>query len=386
MDAHYDRSFVLGDADLAVLRCPKTNADLRWVNQSELQALHRHTGVDFDDGLVTSDERFLYPIAGGIVYLLASEAVPLADSGRSQEALDVVKAGLRRFYDEVGWTRSENSFTDARMFEDLRPVADEYVRRSRERVGDQLADSGRYFLDVASGPVQFEEYVQYSERYEKRLCVDLSVVALKAAKNKLGKRALCILGDITNLPLKDGVMDAAISLHTIYHVPADQQATAFREVQRVLAPGKPGVVVYSWGNRLYWKLLHAPVSARQRWQSLRNKLKRKRANPNEASLENGFYFSPFSRKWFEKQDWSFPTQIRVWRAASIPSMQTYAHERLGGRRLLRAVFALEERWPALMGRIGQYPMIVIWGTAPSLRTPAQTKRASAQAQTTSSIS
>lgn len=357
------RTNLLRDQDLAVLRCPRTRQKLRWAKRNE------RDGTGADDALVSVDGQFLYRIKDGIIRLLASEAQPLSGPVSAQ-ALDPVKNGLRRFYDEVGWTRSDESFTDARLFEDLRPVASEYCSRTRSRVAEPLVASGRYFLDVASGPVQFPEYVRYSDQFERRLCVDLSEVALRAAKDKLGERAICILGDITNLPLADGAMDAAISLHTIYHVPAAQQETAFREVQRVLAPGKPGVVVYNWGNRFYWKLLHAPVSLQQRAASLRRKLTRRARTEREPTLENGFYYSPYNHRWFTRRDWKFPTEIRVWRAASTHSLQIYAHERWGGRALLRAVYAAEERWPSLMGRLGQYPMIVIWGTDPAMRQPS----------------
>ena len=39
-------------------------------------------------------------------------------------------------------------------------------------------------LDMASGPIQYPEYLVYSSNFKKRYCVDLSKNALEAAKKK----------------------------------------------------------------------------------------------------------------------------------------------------------------------------------------------------------
>ena len=40
------------------------------------------------------------------------------------------------------------------------------------------------------------------------------------------------LADVTNLPLKNDIVDAVVSLHTIYHVPKDEQRKAFMVYSR----------------------------------------------------------------------------------------------------------------------------------------------------------
>ena len=62
---------------------------------------------------------------------------------------------------------------------------------------------GRFLLDVASGPVQIAEYVSFSERYEKRICMDISVTGLLHAKKRLGEHAICVIADITALSVVD---------------------------------------------------------------------------------------------------------------------------------------------------------------------------------------
>lgn len=61
--------------------------------------------------------------------------------------------------------------------------------------------------------------------------------ALREGQKRLATdKGIFILGDLTNLPIADGVIDDAVSLHTIYHIPADLQATAVDEIVRVLKP------------------------------------------------------------------------------------------------------------------------------------------------------
>jgi hypothetical protein len=54
-----------------------------------------------------------------------------------------------------------------------------------------------------------------------------------------------------------------------------------------------------------------------------------------------------------------PFEVYPWRSLSPRFMRWFVRPRLGGRQLLRLVFALEERFPRFFGENGQYPMIVV---------------------------
>ncbi len=54
-----------------------------------------------------------------------------------------------------------------------------------------------------------------------------------------------------------------------------------------------------------------------------------------------------------------PIRIWVWRSVSVHFLRTFIHEAWGGRKLLRGLFWLEERFPCFLGENGQYPLIVI---------------------------
>src|SRR5712692_628555 len=170
------------------------------------------------------------------------------------------KIVVQTFYDQVGWQEDSASrvFMDAHLFDDLRAVTEPYRARANERVRELLDAGGKFLLDVASGPVQFESYQRFSDPYGKRVCVDLSIRALTGARSRIGDRGWFVQADITALPFRDDVFDGIVSMHTIYHVPADEQQIAIRELYRTLKPGRRAVVVYNWPRNPLKRLIAFP--------------------------------------------------------------------------------------------------------------------------------
>jgi ubiquinone/menaquinone biosynthesis C-methylase UbiE/uncharacterized protein YbaR (Trm112 family) len=334
---------------ITILRCPRTRQPLRAMTPDELTRVGAQLGRAWHAGVTTRDGATSYPVDDGIFGLLADLAV---ERDAPSPTLSATKQRVQQFYDEVGWQRGsdDDSFGDAALFEDLRPVSREYIHACHERVNRHLKRPGRYLLDVASGPVQYPEYLTYAEGFERRICVDLSRVALQQARKKIGDRGVYILGDITNLPLATDSIDAVVSLHTIYHVPADEQERAFLELQRVLRPGHTAVVVYTWADALLTRLLLLPAWPLQRalrvWRRLRGQAE-------------DLYFNPHPYSWFSAKKWPSKVRVLPWRSLSVLPMRAYVHGATGGAALLRGVLSVEERFPELMGRIGQYPLIVI---------------------------
>lgn len=373
------------DSVCNLLRCPVTGSDLTPLDGAALDRAReairagglRHAGgaavspalAEMEAALATPDGALLYPVVEGIFVLLPGLAlVPTSDAAApGGVALAEETDAAMRFYDEVGWRRSgAGDFEDAVKFEDLRPVTREYARLCHRRVARHLPPRGKYLLDVASGPVQYDEYLEYSEGFEKRICGDVSFAALRAARRKLGDRALYFQCDITRLPIRSGAVDAFVSLHTIYHVPAELQLAAFRELERVCAGGGCGAVVYSWGEHsIPMRLLAA------RWRPLRalKRLARKlvptplvrmlKGDPASPEPGGGLYFHAHDIRWFrENVNAGGGWRIAVWRSVSVPFTKRWIHPRLLGGAALRLLYAVEERWPASVGGIGQYPMLL----------------------------
>lgn len=308
----------------------------------------------------SSDRGVLYRVDDGIATLLPQLAIALDGRDRNPGSLASASHIVQDFYDAFGWRKEGDHYLDTLTFVDLRPVSMDYLVRSRERVQRHLPSSGRFILDAASGPVQYEEYRRFSEGFDFRVCLDFSARALREAQLNLGEHGLYVLGDVTRLPFRAQSFDAAVSLHTIYHVSAEQQRTAFEELYRVLKPGAPAVVVYEWGRRApIRRAVHKArrlVAAGARAVGVRGRFLRPSV---ETEGPPALYAHKHTYRWFRKQKWPFEAEVLVWRLVGGPFLRRFVHERLFGRALLEFLYGLEERSPRLAGRFGRLPLILI---------------------------
>ena len=354
------------------LRCPITKAPLVLMEAAEIDALNKliaqgsvsyrdGSPIDrkMDKGLRAIDHPFRYFIEDGIFILLETMAVIPAQAAASppMDGLHKEKQRVKSFYDRVGWqVDKESNFEDAVLFEDLRSVSKDYIHKCHLRLNRYLRQhKGRYLLDAASGPIQYPEYLSYSEGFKFRVCVDISYSALKQAKQKLGDSGIYILADLTNLPILEDSVDGAISLHTVYHVPEEEQAQAFCELHRVIKPGTNAAIVYSWGGQA-WAMRLALWPFRVGLKVARGA---RSLLPNGPKTPAVLYFHPKSYDWFKNRSWPFSYKIFVWRSLNLPFLRVYIHRALGGRQVLKFVYWLEERLPRLAGRLGEYPVFVI---------------------------
>jgi SAM-dependent methyltransferase/uncharacterized protein YbaR (Trm112 family) len=329
-----------------IARCPLTSSPLTPVDPARLERLNglvadrglRHvdgTRVEqtLSQALITPDGRLAYRVDGPVAALLPQLAIPVEPVGRIEE-IDPGKRMVQEFYDSFGWVREGGWYLDTLAFVDTRPWAMAYLRRCHRRVGRQLPARGRLLLDAGSGPVHHEECRRYSDGYDLRVCVDLSSLALREAEQRLGERGLYVLGDLVHLPFRDGVFDAAVSLHAIYHVPAGEQRAAFEEIHRVLRPGAPGVVVYR-------RLVHRRAQARR----------------PDAIPTPKLYSHSHPYAWFRAQAWPFDADVRIWRSPSGDFLRRLPS--VVGRPFVFALYWIEEMLPRLTGRLGRFPMIVM---------------------------
>ncbi|QDU98420.1 class I SAM-dependent methyltransferase [Lignipirellula cremea] len=369
-----------------ILRCPLTHHGLHALTAMEIDALNERVAAGtlvrrdgslvqepIHDGVRSQGGPYIYLIDAGIMMLLPAMAIALQETIPSDGPRENAQ-GVRGFCGDDDWEKNDNGdYVVAELYEDLRPVSQEYLHRCHMRVKQYLPPVGEFFLDCASGPVQHAEYQTYSADYGARLCVDISLQALREAKQRLGMHGVYILGDMTNLPLQSGVIDGAVSLHTVYHIRAEEQGSALCEFHRVLKPGAAGAVVYSWKPHLEraallpWKMLRAPF-----------RMLSKRLGPAPDQTQQGLarqriYFYTHKRTWLTQGDWPFEYDLAVWRSLSVGFMRSAIHPLLLGKSLLALLYWVEGVAPQLCGRLGAYPLIVIHkqkGAAQSLRRAA----------------
>lgn len=281
---------------------------------------------------------------------------------------DSVKKEIGQFYDQIGWQlEGEGVYQNAR-YEDLRPVSAEYIHRCHMRVKRHLAPTGDFLLDAGSGPVQYDEYLTYSEGYRYRVCLDLSVVALQEARKRLGDKSIYINADIANLPFKDDTFDGIVALHTIHHVPIEEKVGVYKGLQRVLKPGRSMVTVDGWAEVPLGKAMNFFMHIANRLRRWTGKeapkmppdVQSNAQNGTAAKLPAGTFVLKTSAKWFHSvmKD-QLPYEIRVWRSVSVKFLRSVIQPEWGGRLWLKILYRLEEWFPHYFGENGQYPLIII---------------------------
>jgi len=279
------------------------------------------------------------------------------------------KAIVRAFYETFGWsTDAAGTYNDTAAFVDLRPVLSSYYHDTQVRVGRFLKHCGQYFFDAGSGPLSQPEYLPYSADYAYRVCMDLSVRALGEARRKLGTHGLYVVGDLANLPFREGTFDAVLASHVLYHLPEDEQAGAIHELYRTLKSGGTCVVIYIWPGSLITRMIERSTRA---LLSLTDVLSRRSraasdAAPGDRSSDLSLgpvpplYFHPHDYEWIRHAlpaHWK--ADVRVWRSVDIVVTRTLIPDNILGTVLLRIIYWLEEAFPRALGRLGRYPIIVI---------------------------
>lgn len=288
-----------------------------------------------------------------------------------------VKQRVRQFYDRVGWQMVDGGVYQNARYEDLRPVSRDYIHRCHLRVARFLKPSGRYLLDAGSGPVQYPEYLIYSEGYQHRVCVDISIVALQEARQRIGDHGLFVVADVANLPFCPEPFDGVVSLHTLHHLPLEEQAKAYDELYRVLKPGCTAAVVNGWTDSPLMRKTSWLVRGMERLGSLAAALRgRPRTGESAAPPAGksaaakspgtadkrpvGTFINKLDPEWLRRHlGGKMRYTLYPWRSVSVRFLRAVIHSVTGGRLWLRLLFWLEERFPRFFAEQGQYPLVII---------------------------
>lgn len=316
-----------------MLRCPSTDGAL---------------SLDADKQLLRAESGPAYSYANKIGRFL--EPVSEADLNKA----------TRAFYDEVGWSKHESGlYNDTAKFVDTRSVSLKFTRACMRRLKKHFRKGGEFLLDAGCGPIAHEELLEYGEGFKQRVCVDLSVAALAEAQRKLGDKGIYLQGDLTNLPVETGSVDAALCYHVIYQLPPELQAKAFTEMWRVLKPGGVAVVVYWW----------PPSTAKLSWRVARvAKMLLGAKKPDDTPSEEAAPAStpagtpdhnPLSLEWFQSQPWPFKYSFDTYRVVNNHLMKNAIPNDWRGSLFLKGLMLLQRMMPSYCGKYGEMPAIII---------------------------
>ena len=267
------------------------------------------------------------------------------------------KQQVREFYDQIGWSQEEDGNYQNARYEDLRPVSSEYIHKTRLRVNQHLAASGKFLLDAGSGPVQYPEYLTYSENYQYRVCADISITALQEAKKRLGAHALPVVADVANLPFKENAFDGIVSMHTIHHLPMEEHKAAYKDLYRVLKAGKTAVIINGWSDPFLMKLFEPFIQLGRALSGRPSQFGKKKGSDGEK--ESGTFVRKMNARWLQKELKDlFPIEIYAWRSLSTRFLRWFIKPKFGGKLFLKIIFWKEDKFSGFFGKYGQYPMIV----------------------------
>lgn len=243
-----------------------------------------------------------------------------------------------KFYNEDGWKQRKKISTDAILFEDLRTVAKNYVSRARKKINRYIPKKGCHFLDFASGPLQYKEYIKYSKNFKYRHCVDFSNRAIKEAKKKIGKKGKFYCNDFMKINFKKNYFDCTVSLHTIYHINKNKQEKVIKKLIYVTKKNSPIIIVYSNPNTLINK-----------FKNLINYKKNKK----------GLYFYCHNKKWWYKFSKLAKIEFYPWRSFSSQHQKILFPNNIFGSFLFKLLIFFEDNFPNFFFNYFQYQIIIL---------------------------
>lgn len=257
---------------------------------------------------------------------------------------DKAEKSVAEFYSTTGWTLQHGVTEDARRWEDLREHAADYVASCRLRLLKHIPASGENMLDMASGPIQYPEYLTYSQGFRKRYCVDLSADALALAKQKIGDHGEYLLGSFLDLELPESFFDCTISLHTIYHIDKHRQEEAIRKLLHVTKPERPVIIIYSNPDSLGASI---------------GRLVRKMHSRSRRLASSELYFFAHPLSWWSRFHDEAEIRIFPWRTFAANTQRRLFPDNRLGKAMLRLLFRMEDRYPNFFAKYAKYPMIVL---------------------------
>ncbi len=351
--------------DYSILQCPVTGEGLSLLDQQQVNEIISKHGESLfkqdqiKEGYVNDSGTYFYPVFEDIILLLPVYALFIGEGEDQRGEMAFDKERVFNYYNEITYDIKNGIkiYQDSPKWVDFREVSNDYIRNSFTKARPYINQRGKYLLDIASGPIGLEEYLELSEGYEYRICADISLNALIQAKlNYSPRKGIYICADITNIPLKENSVDSVLCQHTLYHIPKDEQKTAVNEMYRVTRPGSSVAIVYNiFYHSWFMNLTLLPVQLYRITRHLAGKLYVRlfKSKPR-------LYFYTHSLRWFRKS-FPFGKDIRFysWRSTNKYFMNIYVHEKLGGKKLLNRLRKSEEKHPEFWAKFGEYPVVVI---------------------------
>ena len=258
-----------------------------------------------------------------------------------------MKKNVFEYYNTKGWEANAETgrIIDESVNVNSANSCIDYNSKTRKRVlnhVNQLKGPKNKILDVASGAVHLPELVEYSMSFKQRTCIDFSARALDLAKINLEKsgqndcRFLNI--DFLNSNFDDGYFDAAISLHTLYHVELNKQEEFVKKI--IKSTRKDGVVIIVYSNPFSLeRILTSPVFFWQKFKSLIKKILKSLSLINNNNKD--IYFKRHNIFWWRRFSSYGEIKISAERTFSASFEKIFIPDNELGKKIFKLIFFIE---------------------------------------------
>ncbi len=350
---------------IQLLRCPVTKNGLVLIDKEKFidyKVINYFKNFGkLTMGLIDKSKQYFYPIFDDIIVLHEQYALYVGAGKDSREGMSFDKKRVFDYYNEVDYKIKDSLkiYEDSPKWVDFREVSSKYIRNSFSKASRYYPPTGKYLLDIASGPIGLPEYMALSNGYDFRICIDISINALIQAKiniERAGKNGIYICGDITNIPIQDNSCDTVLCQHTLYHVPKNDQFTAVTEMYRVAKQESRIVIIYCWFYHSWF--MNISLNFIQVYRVLRHFAGKLYVRLFESKPR--LYFYPHSPRWFRKSfSFSKDMEFFCWRCTNKYFLNLYIHNWLFGKQMLDKLIKIEDNRSEFMSKFGEYPAIVI---------------------------
>ncbi|MBN2639138.1 MAG: hypothetical protein JXR65_08635 [Bacteroidales bacterium] len=151
------------DFDHKLLQCPITREELLFVDKDEIINFvkDQEKANTIREGFINTSGTYFYPIIDEIILLLPSYALFIGQGQDIRKGMAFDKERVFKYYNQIDYEvkNGRKLYNDSPKWVDYRDVTNSYIRNSFTKAKKHLSPSGKYLLDIASGPIGFEEYL-----------------------------------------------------------------------------------------------------------------------------------------------------------------------------------------------------------------------------------
>lgn len=256
------------------------------------------------------------------------------------EAADLVRA----FYDDFGWKTDGALSGEDRLFRAFPEGHEAHGRGASRRLEDLFAAGGRHLLIVGCGDMP-ASHLAIAARFARVTCMDISERALAIARARLGDRADCRHESIVAPTTREARFDAVLCTHVVYHIDADEQETAVRNMLALCEPKARLAIVYA-----------NPRSPFALPGELARRAGRGAARPDG---QPELYYHAHPRRWWRRFSEAARVSFAPWEAIGSRPARALLRTPGLGRTFFGLAGRVERRFPGLAARLWQYPIVVL---------------------------